>query len=361
MNFEKPKNRKALQRFIGIMNYDRCFVKGLSNLAQPLYHLLNKDVKFKWTNDHDETFEKIKKVWSETLELYIPDLNGKFELETDASLYGIGAVLRQDCKPVAYISRTLNPAERNYGITDREILAGLWAMEKLAYYLHGKKFILITDHKAIEQLKTKSVFGSARVYRWFERLERFNFTVEYRKGEEIPVADALSRGMTFIPDKNPVDNGSQVETKNDKDVSILNSKCEKVPELNTEKSFLIKEGEVSCINDKEILKIHELFGHRKNISNELNRKGINISERNLRNIILKCKVCLHKDRKNYKAKGFVETNFPGEKVGVDLMEINSNEKVIMGIDYFSRFLFAKNIRSKHSFKALDFIKALHKK
>jgi hypothetical protein len=62
------------------MNYDRCFVKELSKLSQPLYHLLNKYVKFKWTNDHDENFEKIKNIWSENLELYIPDLNVSLNL-----------------------------------------------------------------------------------------------------------------------------------------------------------------------------------------------------------------------------------------------------------------------------------------
>ncbi|KAF9747729.1 Retrovirus-related Pol polyprotein from transposon, partial [Nosema granulosis] len=120
---------------------------------------------------------------------------GDFVLETDASDTGLGACLRQNGRPVAYLSRTLIGAEKNYGITDREVLASLWTMEKLQYHLVGKKFKLVTDHKAIEFIKTKVEFGSARIQRWFKRFEKFNFDVEYRKGVEMITSDALSKSQ----------------------------------------------------------------------------------------------------------------------------------------------------------------------
>ncbi|KAF9756185.1 Retrovirus-related Pol polyprotein from transposon opus, partial [Nosema granulosis] len=155
MDYKSPESRKELKRFIGMINYDRHFVKGLSDLLAPLYKLQSEEKKFIWTEIEEEIFNKVKKKWKEKLELFIPDMDGEFTLETDASDTGLGACLRQKDRPVAYLSRTLSGAEKNYGITEREVLAALWAMEKLQYHLVGKKFLLITDHKTIEFIKTK--------------------------------------------------------------------------------------------------------------------------------------------------------------------------------------------------------------
>jgi hypothetical protein len=235
-----------LQRFLGLINYDRIFIEGLSTKALPLYKILEKEKQFEWTQEHEKTLNEIKKLWSESLELMIPDLNGNFELESDASDRGIGAVLRQNGKPVAYISRTLNNSEKNYSITDREILAGLWAMEKLACYLDGKTFTYVTDHKAIEELKKKSEFGSARINRWFERLERFNFIVKYKRGIEMVVSDALSRSVNIV-----------------------------------EKG----EDEQKMDRIKKIMIIHENLGHRKRIVENLKDNNIFISANELNKIL----------------------------------------------------------------------------
>jgi hypothetical protein len=157
------------------------------------YRLLNKDVKFIWSEKEKENFKEIKRLWAENLELTIPDPNKTFVLETDASLTGLGACLSQGGKSVAYISRTLTPEEKNYGITEREVLAALLAMKKLQYFLVGKQIKLVTDHKATEFIKKKIDFGTPIIRRWFHRLERFNFEVEYKKGSELVIADSLRR------------------------------------------------------------------------------------------------------------------------------------------------------------------------
>lgn len=154
-SFEEPKNKKQLQRFLGLVNYDRIFIKNLSEKLQDLYSLLNKDKKFTWTNKERGIFESVKKFWKEKLEITIPNDKDEFVLETDASNTGIGAVLKQNNKQVAFVSRLLTKEEKNYSITEKEVLASLWAMEKLQFYLLGKEFILRTDHKAIEELKKK--------------------------------------------------------------------------------------------------------------------------------------------------------------------------------------------------------------
>lgn len=155
LQFSSPKTKKQLQKFLGVINYDRSFIKGITELAKPLYGLLNKDEKFIWDLKHEEAFKNIKSQWDRELELFIPDSNKRFELETDASNVGVGAVLRQSQRPVIYISRSLNKAEKNYSISEKEVLGAIWAMEKLQYYLVGREFDLITDHKAIEEIKRK--------------------------------------------------------------------------------------------------------------------------------------------------------------------------------------------------------------
>lgn len=116
-----------------MINYDRTFIKNITELLGPLYDLLKKDVKFVWTEKEQACFENIKGKWKERIHVYIPDLSKPFVLETDASAEGIGAVLLQEEMPIGFISRRLSTAEQNYSITERETLAAIWAMEKYEY------------------------------------------------------------------------------------------------------------------------------------------------------------------------------------------------------------------------------------
>ncbi|KAG0420325.1 Retrovirus-related Pol polyprotein from transposon 17.6 [Dictyocoela roeselum] len=180
-----------------MINYDRIFIKNLSADLKSLYVLTGKDIKFKWTDKETMIFDDVKAKWREKLELLIPDPNGKFTLETDASNIGLGAVLRQDGCPVAYVSRVLTKSEQSYGITEKEVLASLLAMEKLQFFLIGTEFTLITDHKASEYMNFKIDFGSTRIQRWFHRFSRFNFNVVYIKGGEMVTPDALGRAFSL--------------------------------------------------------------------------------------------------------------------------------------------------------------------
>ncbi|KAG0439442.1 Retrovirus-related Pol polyprotein from transposon [Dictyocoela muelleri] len=121
----------------------------------------------------------------------MPNNKDPFVLETDASLIGLGAVLKQRNNPVAFISRVLKRAEKNYTVMERETLAALWSMEKLEYYLIGKRFTLISDHKSLEEIHKKKYFGTPRIQRWLERFSRFDFNVCYREGNKLIQADAL--------------------------------------------------------------------------------------------------------------------------------------------------------------------------
>ncbi|KAG0435347.1 Retrovirus-related Pol polyprotein from transposon 17.6 [Dictyocoela muelleri] len=151
------------------------FAHNLSSDLKSLNGMIGKDVKFIWGNTEESVFKKIKDKWCRDLKLYIPDPNKSFTLETDASKMNIGDILRLDTNPVAYILRIFNGTEQIYKITAKETLAALWAIDKFQYFVLVTRFTLITDHKAIEQLKSKLDFGSVSIQRWFQRLERFYF------------------------------------------------------------------------------------------------------------------------------------------------------------------------------------------
>ena len=151
---------------------------------------------FNWTEKCQEAFEKLKTAFTSTDIMALPRDEGEFYLDTDACDTAIGAVLSQmqdgQMKVIAYGSRTLNKAERNYCITDKELLAVRYFIEYYRQYLLGRKFCLRTDHQALIWLFSfKEPKG--RIARWLEILSAFDFVVEYRPGQKHGNADALSR------------------------------------------------------------------------------------------------------------------------------------------------------------------------
>lgn len=321
VDFKVPKSKKEVQRFLGLVNYDRQFIKNLSDISQVLSELIQKDKIFKWDEKHQKAFDEIKGKFKELLQVTMPDWNKRFILETDASNTGLGAVLRQDSIPIAYASRKLTDIEKKYGITEKEVLASLWGMEKFEFYLIGKEFTLISDHQAIKYIKTKSEFGSMRVQRWFERLERFQFKVEYRKGTELKQADALSRGSTL---------NSIVMTEN---------------KFNSEKKK----------NDDKILKLHIELNHRKNIFEIIKKEGIKTTQSHIKKIIDGCETCIQRDPITESTSKYIQVLKPGERFGIDLMILKNKKIVILGIDYFSRKLFGRTLKSKRKSGVIKFL------
>ncbi|KAG1931368.1 retrotransposable element, partial [Pimephales promelas] len=182
-NWPRPTNLKELQRFLGFANFYRRFIKDAIN-----------------------AFEDLKKTFSSAPTLILPDPDLPFLVEVDASTSGVGAVLSQRqgnplrLHPCAFFSKKLSPAEQNYNIGNRELLAIKLALEEWRHWLKGAQhpFIVITDHHNLEYL-CEARRLNPRQARWALFFTRFNFT--YRPGHKNIKADALSR--QFQPDSSP--------------------------------------------------------------------------------------------------------------------------------------------------------------
>ena len=192
-NFKQPKNVTEVQSFLGLAGYYRKFIKNFSHIAKPLTELTKKGNTFCWVEKHTKAFEQLKQLLCKAPVLRYPDYAKEFTLTTDASNVGLGAVLSQEGHPCCFISRTLNGAEQNYSTTEKELLAIVWATQRLRQYLLGRTFIIQTDHQALKWLHNVKN-PSSRLLRWRLRLEEFRYrTIEYIKGKENKVADCLSR------------------------------------------------------------------------------------------------------------------------------------------------------------------------
>ena len=195
-NFPVPKDAKSLQRFLGLASYYRRFVYNFSMKAAPLFNLLHKDTKFIWSKTQQKAFEELKNNLVSTPILAFPNFNKPFKVITDASNTGIGAVLAQDNEEhenvIAYASRILSPAERNYATIERECLAIVWGIAQFRPYLYGQQFTVVTDHNPLTYLQnTKN--ASQRLTRWALKLQEYDFIIKYKPGRKNKNADALSR------------------------------------------------------------------------------------------------------------------------------------------------------------------------
>lgn len=155
-DYPRPQTVKQLRSFLGLASYYRRFIPRFSQVAAPLYALTKKDASFKWTPTCQDTFKQLKQILTQAPVLTFPDFSKPFVLETDTSGIGLGAVLSQEHdgirKPICYASRTLQFHEKNYGVSELEALAVVWAVKHYRVYLYGHKCDVYTDHEALLSL-----------------------------------------------------------------------------------------------------------------------------------------------------------------------------------------------------------------
>jgi transposase InsO family protein/dUTPase len=208
--WKSPTCVKDLQRFLGFANFFRRFIKDFASIAYPLTALMGSESSRKgrkkveakpwtWEEKEEASFEKLKEALTSPPLLVYPDFAKPFIVRTDASIHGLGAVLCQDngekagAQVIAYASRSLRPAEKNYSPYKLEFLALYWAVtDKFQDYLKGSAFTVWTDHNPLTYILTSAKLDAAG-HRWLQQLNNFNFSVKYKPGRHNTDADALSR------------------------------------------------------------------------------------------------------------------------------------------------------------------------
>uniref|UniRef100_A0A803K2M9 Reverse transcriptase RNase H-like domain-containing protein n=1 Tax=Xenopus tropicalis TaxID=8364 RepID=A0A803K2M9_XENTR len=199
VNWPTPTTQKQVLAFLGTAGYYRRFIPNYSAIAKPLTDLTSKRRPrvVTWTPECATAMSALKSALVNAPVLSAPDFSRGFIVHTDASTYGIGAVLSQvDEKggehPIIYLSRKLLPREVAYATIEKECLAIVWALKKLQPYLFGSAFTVVTDHNPLSWLQRVSG-DNGKLLRWSLALQQFNFTIQHRKGSHHGNADGLSR------------------------------------------------------------------------------------------------------------------------------------------------------------------------
>lgn len=159
--------------------------------------LTRKGKNFEWTKECEESFQKLKERLTSSPILILPDPLGRFDVYCDASYQGLGCMLMQERKVIAYASRQLKVHARNYPTHDLELAAIMFALKIWRHYLYGSKFTVLSDHKSLKYLFDHKDLNM-RQRRWMEFLKDYDFELQYHPGKANVVADALSRKTLHV-------------------------------------------------------------------------------------------------------------------------------------------------------------------
>ena len=196
-SFPTPKNPKSVKSFLGLIGFYRPFIQNFGKIAIPLTSLLCKDTPFIWSNEAEQAFQTLKSAITQAPVLIFPNYEEPFELTTDASASGLGAVLMQRVHgkphPIAFASRKTSPPERKYSATDLEMLAIVWSLKHFKEIIYGYDITVFTDHQPLTYMCKDSSNFIGKHARWSNTFIEFNPTVKYTPGATNHVADALSR------------------------------------------------------------------------------------------------------------------------------------------------------------------------
>ena len=246
-----PTDKKGVERLLGTVNYLAKFIPNMSAITLSIRDILKKDLPFHWDSPQDDSFTKIKSILSSAPVLTFYDVNKSLVISCDASQF-----LLQDGKPVAYASRALSSAETRYAQIEKELLAVVFAFTKFHQYVYSKDVTVESDHKPLEAILKKSLAAAPpRLQRMLLQLQKYSFTLHYRPGKEMVLADTLSRAY--------IDDCSKSQSTLEEDLACVvhmvldnapftNAKLEEVRKATTEDAtmMLLKSAILSGWPDK---------------------------------------------------------------------------------------------------------------
>jgi len=384
----RPKNKKDLQTFLGVVNFIGPFIPYLSDKTGPLRELLQKNSIFIWTELHDKVFAEIKDYMLKAKFLVPFDEAKELVIQCDASQYGLGCCLLQNGKPISFASRSLTPCERNYSQIEKELLSIIFACTKFKFYTYGRKIRVINDHKPLLGILKKEIhkIPSAKLQRMRLKLLNFDIELEYAPGKTIQLADYLSRYMRKTDEKE--EDKSMTEA-----ILSINVSDERKTEIQneTEKDEALKIIKDFCIhgwpNNKENCPVelryyykfrNEIFLEdgilffnmriiipktmRKNILNQLHEPHFGINKtlnrakssvfwpnicNEIENIVTHCQICQLNAPKNQKEPLIPHEipNEPYKKIACDILEHNSKSYLSV-VDFYSKWIDLVKLKGK---------------
>uniref|UniRef100_L7LYP4 RNA-directed DNA polymerase n=1 Tax=Rhipicephalus pulchellus TaxID=72859 RepID=L7LYP4_RHIPC len=399
-DFPVPKTAKDVRSFVGLCSYFRRFIKNFAEIARPLTDLLKQDATFNWGPSQAAAFTELATLLTPSPVLAHFDPTAPTEVRTDASGYGIGAVLAQrqrgQNRVIAYASRLLSPSERNYSITERECLALVWAVAKFRPYLYGRPFTVLTDHHALCWLASlKDPTG--RLARWALRLQEYSYTVVYKSGRLHKDVDCLSRYPVADWDSTSTDSVDCVlsisqllhlgdEQRRDPDISRLIQRLESSPYDVSVRMFTLKDHTLyrrnlspaghdllpvipKHLRSTVLRELHDAptAGHL-GVSRTYDRvrrrfywPGLS---RSVRRYVNACEICQRRKKPSGLPAGYLQPiNIPSEpffRVGLDLLgpfptSASGNKWVAVATDYATRYAVTRAMPTSCATDVADFL------
>ena len=251
----RPTTVTEVRSFLGLAGYYRKFVKDFSSIAKPLTKLTGKGVPFLWVEETEKAFKKLKEALTTAPVLALPEQGIPYTVYTDASRVGLGCVLMQDGRVIAYASRQLRKHEDNYSTHDLELAAVVFALRIWRSYLYGEEVEVYTDHQSLKYLFTQPDLN-LRQRRWMEFVADYDIRIRYHPGKANVVADALSRRKLDADLEKEVELLNQ-ELKQVKLVVLEGQASEPLGLQAVNQASLIQRIREEQIKDEKLLKIAE--------------------------------------------------------------------------------------------------------
>jgi hypothetical protein len=192
LNWKPPKSVRQVHNFLGLVGYHRRFILNFSKISKPIIDLLKKGERFMWNAGHDEAFQTLKKLLNTSLVLSQLDITKFFDVYCDAFGTGMGCVLMQEGRVIAYSSRQLWRHEEHYPTHDLELVAIVHSLRTWCHYLLGNLVHIFTDQKSLKYIFTQPDLNMHQ-RRWLELIKDFDLEVHYHLGKANVVANAMSR------------------------------------------------------------------------------------------------------------------------------------------------------------------------
>lgn len=398
IKMEEPKDKKAVEQFLGVITYVSRFIKGLTDVTTPLRMLVKKDAEFVWQAEHKKVFEKIKSILSKSPVLQYYNPKKGCTVSVDASSTGVGAVLLQDKLPVAYASKALTESQKKWAQIEKETYAIVFGCERFRQYIIGQETVIETDHKPLLCILNKSVNEMpARLQKMKMKLQLYDIRLQYVPGKELLIADALSRShlkeseedidpklhiLEVIIESAMSKNRKQefiIETEKDKEMQVLlkliregwPAEIKDVP--NEAKAYHTYHGELyeyeGMIFKKECVVVPNILRRKILDCLHYNHMGTEKTKNRAREIVYwpgmnkdieekikNCKACL-KFQNNNQKETLMQSEVPTQawvNVAVDLFYIQNNAYILI-TDYFSKYVDVIELKDESS---LSTIKAL---